>query len=359
MKSRATATARWGRALLAGIAVLTIHGPVHAATAGRASPPRGIWIAPDSLAALPTTGPAWERLRCAARQPILQPRLDDQNDPANGIVLAKALVATRLDDGTLRGEVRAAIAAVVGTEAGGRTLSLGRKLVTYVIAADLVGLPPDQDATFRAWLRRVLDERLDGKTLRTTHEKRPNNWGTHAGASRAAVAVYLGASDELARTAQVFKGWLGDRTAYAGFEFGNLSWQFDPAHPVGVNPAGATRDGHSIDGVLPDDQRRHDGFAWPPPPENYVYEALQGALAQAVILDRAGYHDVWKWSDSALLRAYLWLQEQANYPAVGDDVWQLPVVDHFYGTSFWNGNPVTPGKNVGWTDWTHATRGAR
>jgi hypothetical protein len=122
-----------------------------------------------------------------------------------------------------------------------------------------------------------------------------------------------------------------------------------------VNPVGATRDGHSIDGVLPDDQRRHGPFEWPPPHENYVYEALQGALAQAVILDRAGYHEVWKWSDQGLLRAYRWLHDQANYHAVGDDVWQLPVVDHFYGTSFWNGSPVIPGKNVGWTDWTHAT----
>jgi hypothetical protein len=354
MKRLLTHTGGGHLALLALTAVLVVGAPALAEIAVRGRPSRGMWIDPAALAALPASGPAWERLRAAARGPIIQPRLDDQNDPANGIVLAKALVAARLGDATLRREVQAAIIAVMGTEAGGRTLSLGRKLVTYVIAADLVGLPPDEDAKFCAWLRQVLDEKLDGKTLRTTHEKRPNNWGTHAGASRTAVAIYLGMNDELARSAQVFRGWLGDRGAYAGFEYGDLSWQFDAAYPVGINPVGATRDGHSIDGVLPDDQRRHGPFAWPPPHENYVYEALQGALAQAVLLDRAGYHDVWSWSDKALLRAYLWLQEQASFRATGDDVWQLPVIDHFYGTSLWNGSAVIPGKNVGWTDWTHA-----
>src|SRR6185436_3561741 len=127
---------------------------------------------------------------------------------------------------------------------------------------------------------------LDGQTLRSTHEKRPNNWGTHAGASRAAVAVYLGDQAELDRCAQVFKGWLRDRSAYAGFEYGDVSWQADPSHPVGINPRGATKSGHNIDGVLPDDQRRAGGFTWPPPKENYVWEALQGALLAALVLER-------------------------------------------------------------------------
>ena len=76
------------------------------------------------------------------------------------------------------------------------------------------------------------------RTLVSTHEDRPNNWGTHAGAARAAIAAYLGDSAQLARTALVFRGYLGDRAAYAGFEFGDLSWQCDPAAgPSGINPA--------------------------------------------------------------------------------------------------------------------------
>ena len=129
----------------------------------------------------------------------------------------------------------------------------------------------------------------------------------------------------------------------------------DPSRPVGINPAGATRDGHSIDGVLPDDQRRGGPFVWPPPRENYVYEALQGAIVEAVILSRAGY-DVWNWSDRALLRAYTWLRDQAQFPPQGDDTWQMPILDRYYGTRYWNGSSTRPGKNMGWTDWTHGSR---
>lgn len=169
------------------------------------------------------------------------------------------------------------------------------------------------------------------------------------------VAVYLGDQAELERTAQVFKGWLGDRAAYAGFDYGDLSWQCDPSKPVGINSKGCMKEGHPIDGVIPDDQRRAGGFTWPPPKENYVWEGLQGALVQAVILYRAGY-DVWNWQDQALLRAVIWLHEQADYPAQGDDTWQPHIINYYYGTSFPAPVPSNPGKNMGWTDWTHGER---
>jgi hypothetical protein len=194
--------------------------------------------------------------------------------------------------------------------------------------------------------------------LRTIHENRPNNWGTHAGAARAAVAAYLNDEDELRRTAEVFRGWLGDRLAYAGFKFGDLSWQCEADFPIGINPKGCVKDIHSIDGVLPDDQRRSGSFRWPPPKENYVYEALQGAVVQAEILSRAGY-DSFNWSDKALLRAIQWLYEKAQFPAVGDDTWILPIIDAHYGTDFAASlRKVHPGKNMGWTDWTHGFRRA-
>lgn len=79
------------------------------------------------------------------------------------------------------------------------------------------------------------------------HERRPNNWGTHCGASRMAVAAYLGDRDELMRAAQVFKGYLGDRAAFAGFKYGDLAWQCNPRPPVGINPKGCVVDGHSLD----------------------------------------------------------------------------------------------------------------
>jgi hypothetical protein len=108
----------------------------------------------------------------------------------------------------------------------------------------------------------------------------------------------------------------------------------------------------SIDGVLPDDQRRGGGFTWLPPKENYAYEGLQGLLLQAIILQRAGY-DVFDWQDKAILRAFRWLHEEADFPAEGDDTWQPHVVNYFYGTTFPAPTPARPGKNFGWTDWVY------
>ncbi len=324
-------------------------------TSGYCQSAQGIWISAAEIQTLPTSGAAWANLKSEADQPTGTPDLSDQNDPTNVRVLAKALVYARTGIESYRTEVINACMAAIGTEAGGRTLALGRELMAYVIAADLVGLPENENAAFRNFLSNVRQMQLSGRTLVSTHEDRPNNWGTHAGASRVAVAVYLGDTAEIARCAQVFKGWLGDRSSYAGFDYGDLDWQADPANPVGINPKGATKAGHPIDGVLPDDQRRGGGFTWPPPKENYVWEALQGALAQAVILSRAGY-DVWNWQDQALLRAVKWLHEQANYPAEGDDTWQPHLVNFYYQTNFPAPVPSRPGKNVGWTDWTHGER---
>ena len=323
-----------------------------------AEAPRGLWVSSAEVASLPTSGPAWRNLIAAADQRTGTPDLSSKAGRVNVQVMAKALAYARTGDERYKRDVVAACRAVIGTEKGGSTLSLGRKLVAYVIAAELVGLPADDDAAFRDWLRRVRNEKLKGKTLISTHEKRPNNWGTHAGASRIAIAVYLEDRQDLERAAQVFKGWLGDRDAYDGFKYGDLSWQIDPRSPVGINPEGAVKRGHVVDGVLPDDQRRGGPFAWPPPRENYVYGALQGALAQAVILDRAGY-DVWSWQQEALLRAFRWLHQQADFPARGDDTWTPHLVNYYYGSDFPAPVPSQPGKNVGWTDWSHGLRTSR
>jgi hypothetical protein len=341
--------------------LLLLTGSVAQALAG--TTPGTIWISAEKWSKLPMSGPAWQQLKTRADLPAGTPNLSDQDQMSNVYVLAKALVYARTGEEKYRTEVRQKLKLALNTELDGRTLALGRELAAYVIAADLIHLP-GYDSTFdtqefRPWLRRTLSETLEGRTLQSTHEKRPNNWGTHAGASRAAVAVYLGDTAELARTAQVFKGFLGDRSAYAGFTFGtDLSWQCDPARPVGINPRGCLKNGHSLDGVQPDDQRRCGSFQWPPCRTNYTWEALQGVLVQAVILSRAGY-DVWTWGNQAILRAATWLQKDANYPAEGDDTWQLHLINFYYGPRFPAPLPARPGKNMGWTDWTHGSGGVR
>ena len=327
-------------------------------SAGQAAATSGIWIGAAEIARLPTSGPAWDNLIARANSSCGLVALADQEQSNNVCVMAKALAYARTGDVRYRADVVSAITQIVVMPVYiGRALALGRELAAYVIAADVIGLrdvDPVLDVAFRVTIRALLvTPTLDGPAnLIECHEQRPNNWGTHCGASRAAVAAYLGDAASLARVAQVFKGWLGDRDSYAGFDYGDLSWQCDPGRPVGINAAGCMRDGHPIDGVLADDQRRAGGFAWPPPRENYVWEAMQGALVQAVILDRAGY-PVWEWEDAALMRAATWLHDQDDYPAEADDTWQPHILNHYYRSSFPAPVPASPGKNVGWADWTH------
>lgn len=320
---------------------------------------RGIWICPNELQRLPTEGKAWEALKGRADMDRLPPRLADKDDNADVQAMAMALVFGRTGNVAYREAAIEQILAAMGSEQGGNVLALARNLPGYIIAADIVGLPPEHQQTFRTWLGQLVDMPLDGETLRRVHERRPNNWGTHAGAARLAVARYLDDRAEIDRVARVLRGWVGDPTTHTGFRFGDNSWQADPVFPAGINRAGAERDGRSIDGVLPDDQRRCcDRFTWPPPRENYVYEALQGILAQAVMLSRAGHPDVWDWQDKALLRAFHWLNDVADYPARGDDTWQPHLINRIYGTSFAAPLPTRPGKNVGFTDWTHGPESA-
>jgi len=323
-----------------------------------------IWIGPAEIAALPTSGSAWDNVLSEANRECGEVRLNDQAQRTNTCILAKALIFARTRETSYRSDVVTALSQIV--TAGiyrGRALALGRQLGTYVIAADLIDLgehDPGLDALFRRTLMTLRTTPTSGAAgnLIDCHERRPNNWGAHCGATRAAIAVYLADGGDLARTAAVFKGYLGDRSSYAGFRYGgpsgqeDVSWQCDPARPVGINPKGCVRDGLSLDGVLADDQRRGGSFANPPPQEDYVWEALQGLLVQGVILYRAGY-PVWEWQDRALLRAVEWLHEVADFPAEGDDTWQPHLVNRYYGTSFPAPSPTRAGKNMGWTDWTH------
>lgn len=316
-----------------------------------------VWISPAEVAALPTTGEAWTTLLAEAKKTGDAPKISDQNSNSDVRTLARALVGVRLNDPVLIARAMSDISNAMGTEKGARTLAVGRNLPSYVAAAGVLNLAdrnPALDAKFRTWLASFKTQKFDGETLAQTHERRPNNWGTHAGAARISAALYLGDGAELARAVTVFRGWLGDRGAYSGFEWGDRSWQSDPTKPVGINPKGATLKGHNVDGVLPDDQRRAGSFRYPFPKENYVYEALQGAIVQAEMLYKAGYTTVYSWSDQALLRAYRWLNDQAKYPADGDDRWQMSIVNKRYGTTFTAYTKANFGKNMGFTSWTHA-----
>lgn len=322
-----------------------------------------VLITTDAIRALPTSGTAWTNLLNYANASAGTPDIADQDSNNDVHTLAEALVFARTGTASYRTRAIANIHAAVGTEAGGRTLALARNLPSYVIAADLVNLDV-VDATFntnvfRPWLHGLLSKPMtDGMTLRQIHELRPNNWGTHAGAARAAIAVYLGDTTELARTAQVFRGWLGDRSAYSGFKYGSdTSWQTDSSRPVAIDVAGSTKayagSPISLDGALPDEMRRGASFEWAPVYTGYPWEALQGAVLQAEILSHAGY-DSWSWSNKALYRAARWLYATASWPAVGDDRWQPWLIDARTGANLPRPSSTSPGKNFGFADWLYA-----
>jgi hypothetical protein len=315
-----------------------------------------ILVSRARLVGLPMSGPAWNQLKAVADADPGMPNLADNSQDNNVRVLAQALVFARTGDGTYRARVVTQLKAAVGTE-GVDTLALGREAAAYALAADFIGLsdadPQFDQATFRPWLRSLLAIQLDGRSLRSTHEERANNWGTHAGASRAAIAAYLGDAAELARTAQVFRGWLGERSAYAGFTYNeDNSWQSNPKAPVGINPVGAAIDGVNVDGALPEEMRRGSSFRWPPAQTGYPWGALEGAVLQAEILQRYGY-DTFSWGDRALLRATQFLFERAGWRPEGNDQWVFWVVDYRYGTGYRVSAPVPFGKNFGFSDWLY------
>lgn len=390
--------------LLVLIGVLT-------ASATAETGPHTIWLTPSEILAIPITGShatAWNNLVTAAALPLGTPNLSDLNSHVDVHTLAKALVYVRTGgmagpNAAYRDQVRAAVMSAMFTECTEcsdpwcdqppgctdpteTTLPLARGLCSYVIAAGLVGLSFSQNQFFRQWLSDVRYKCIGGsgpnctggRTLISTQEDRPNNHGTMAAASRAAADIYLGDTVDLALCAQVFRGYLGDTTAWDSFNFGSLCWQADQMEPLGINRMNTYIQGHPASGMLPDDQRRcadcgsctencppvccppdcgNDvgaGFAWPPPHVTYVYEGLAGAIVAAQILSHAGY-DAWNWEDQALLRAFNWLHgPEVNFMAEGDDRWQPWLVNYVYGTSFPASNPSNNhGKNMGWTDWTH------
>lgn len=326
---------------------ISICGLVNAQT-------RNIWQSQADIDILPMSGPGWTTILSASKLSTFNPVVSNQDDNTDVYLIAKALVWRRTGSSNtqLYNEIVATLKKAIGTESGGRTLALGRNLIGYVISADLIGY---RDPVFVAWVKRCqFEEKFTGgpATLRETHSQRPNNWGTHAGASRIASDIYLDDPQDLSIAVNVFHGWLGGYYLYHGFSYGDKSWQSNSNMPVGINPPGATIQGHNVDGVLPDDQRRGGSFSWPPPKENYVYEALQGALVQCELLHRHGYPS-YEWQDKAVLRAFTWLNITDNFLASGDDRWQPWIVNKRYGSTFPFSTSATYGKNMGWTSWTH------
>jgi hypothetical protein len=310
-----------------------------------------VLISRSDLLALPTSGTSWTTLKTWADKPVGVPNLSDQTDQDDVVALAKSLVYARTGVDRYRTDAITMLRSAVGTELPGDSLAIARNAAPLALAADFLGW---RDPAWMAWLGglRTWVNPDRSYTLISNQARRPNNWGTHAGASREAIDLYLGDTVDLAKAATIFRGWTGDRSSYAGFTYGELSWQEVPAAPVGVNPVGSVINGMNVDGILPDDMRRGGtattvGSAG----VSYTWEALQGALLQAELLRRAGYSS-YQWSDQALRRAVARMYAM-GYPATGDDDWQPYLVNRRYGTTFAAPATTHPGKAFGFADWLY------
>lgn len=324
-------------------------------------PEPSLWLSQAEIDTLPVEGESFENVVSYANRGLTAD-ISDQDNRHDSQTYAAALLCARGVSQDYCVMAEQGLKDAIGTEEGGNSLALSRNLLAYVLAAELIGY---RGTEFMTWLDEVRKKNLDGRTLISTHEDRPNNWGTHAGASRIAASYYLGDAADVEAAAKVFQGYLGNREAYAAFRYGGLAWQADPQTPVGINPPGATKNGYNIDGVQPEEMRRCETgeFVWPPCKTGYTWEALQGSIMQAELLTRLGY-PAWEWESKALLRAVNWLYDTTfsdgeNDPAVGDDRWQVWLINFACGTNFPAERATQPGKNIGFTDWTHGGRQAR
>jgi hypothetical protein len=335
-----------------------VSNPTHGPTVG-------VWLSRAELMALPTSGSAWDRLKAQADAgPGTPVDLSCQDSKHSTATMAVALVAARLDSSAYKDKVRAAIAAIIGTESGSscghgdrnRILGVGRNLAAYVIAADLIDLrsyDPTLESRFRTWLSALRTKPPTAAyptlTLANGDATDAGNWGAYEGASRAAAAVYLADTADIARSADALRHFLTDGTGFTWS--GDTSWACDPAHPTPINGS-CSRDGHSLDGVIPMDMRRGGSYQWPPLVTQYPRENLVGRTIQAEILWRAGYA-TYDWGSHALLRA----SERLVALDALDPAWYEPDIHAYWLIRSHLGvlrvTGPSDGRGVSGVDWTH------
>lgn len=307
---------------------------------GPVDPGVGVWLSELQLSSLPTSGTAWSRLKSVADAgPGAPVDISCQDSKHGSATMAVALVAARLDNGTYRARARDAIAAVIGTEGGSscghgdrnRILGVGRNLVSYVIAADLIDLAsfdPGLDASFRTWLARLRtvppSPTYPDLTLAILDATDPGNWAGYAGASRAAASLYLGDAADVAVSAAALRHFTSDGAGFVYRGSWDMSWACDPAHPTPINPP-CTRDGHQLGGMVTADMRRGGSYQWPPAYTQYPRETIVGRTIQAELLARAGYA-AFEWGDRALLRAAQRLVELDSL----DGSWYEPQINAYW-----------------------------
>jgi hypothetical protein len=184
---------------------------------------------------------------------------------------------------------------------------------------------------------------------------RPNNWGHHAFGSLTAIYSYLG---DTAKLQEVRNHYIASVTGVkTTAKYGELGWQCDPNNPRWINGSCTLScSGGSVngEGIIGDDMRRGSiSCTTTPKATGYPWEALQGMVMGARVLERAGM-PVWDAGDRAICRAAAVLQEGrfgSGWKAEGDDQWQLVILDKACGKNWsasYGAGKWMHGKNTGW-----------
>lgn len=185
-----------------------------------------------ALMSLPTGGPAWDRMLGVANGDLGRIDLADQTNANAGHLVGAELVYARTGQPYCRE----------------RVVEYLRQLPDRVI----VGRTGELCGPSARWLHhRRRPRRLSGSRLRRvdrsdsygdfgvhgrwfainqTSEVAAHNRGAQALACRAAVSAYLGDTADLARAAQVFRGFTGERAHYSGFRW---TAYYDPSWACG------------------------------------------------------------------------------------------------------------------------------
>jgi hypothetical protein len=367
-----------GLVILVGALTLVGTNPVPLAEAPLPSPPVRppgdyLLMPQTELMSLSISGPAWGFIVETASSEWPAPDFNDQDSQTDTLALAAALVYARTGSAAMRTKARdAIIAATQSFEARplGRGLGPLRQTAGWVLAADFAKLEGSDDTAFRAFLQRVLTDRIGTHPrwhlVIETHDDSSNNWGGWAGAARIAASLYLGI--DVSAAARTVRGFFGDRRYWTNFQ-GQIDpvssriapWACD-ASQTGFTPVNGpcSRLGINLDGAIPADISRGSNGLHDPPSETgimYTQETIAGYMLQVELLYRGGYRDIYQAGSQALRRMadVISRSEAAGGPGwnPGRVQYHIPwLLNRRYGTTY----PTVPaqyGRAFGFTDWLY------
>jgi hypothetical protein len=327
-------------------------------------PGPGLWISPAELGGLPVEGSAWKAVLAVAEGDLGTANVADQDSTHDGNTLACALAAARTERADLRTKATNALSSAIGTEDGARWLAIGRNLGAYVIAADVLGI---RSGPIYEWLGGFLTR--TSRANNTDDQVLVGNWSSGSNASAqtgfvtAALSVYTKDFARLATFWDGYRRYCGDRTSPVRETSNSDAWQFVPSDPVGIQDKGAVKQGCRLDGAIGNDMSRGGDDVCSPGWTQYPWIGLEGAVPAALVFARAGY-PAWEVAEEAVRRAldYLWFLRQTTGNSDWFDGWRsnecVYLVNRAYGTRFPCSLPVAGGRTFGFSDWTHAPRGA-